>query len=74
MIPGFHKTLLFPMLLLAGCNVGPKYVKPSVPTPPAYKELTPKQQRDWKMAQPRDELARGKWCLDKRLQSVENRA
>jgi len=76
MIPGFHKTLLFPMLLLAGCNVGPKYVKPSVPTPPAYKELTPEQQRDWKMAQPRDELARGKWWErfeDRKLNELEEK-
>ena len=29
------------VLLLAGCTVGPKYVKPTVPTTPAYKEEVP---------------------------------
>src|SRR5882762_7051312 len=29
------------VLLLAGCTVGPKYVKPTVPTTPAYKEEAP---------------------------------
>jgi NodT family efflux transporter outer membrane factor (OMF) lipoprotein len=45
-------------LLLAGCTVGPKYVRPSVPTPPtdAYKEVD-----GWKIAQPNDQLKRGAW-------------
>jgi NodT family efflux transporter outer membrane factor (OMF) lipoprotein len=43
-------------LLLAGCAVGPDYVRPDVPTPAAYKEL-----EGWKTAQPRDEVARGEW-------------
>jgi NodT family efflux transporter outer membrane factor (OMF) lipoprotein len=42
--------------LLAGCAVGPDYQRPDVQTPAAYKETA-----DWKLAQPRDELARGKW-------------
>ncbi len=29
------------VLLLAGCAVGPKYVKPAVPTTSAYKEEVP---------------------------------
>ncbi|MGA8938263.1 MAG: efflux transporter outer membrane subunit [Acidobacteriaceae bacterium] len=28
-------------LLLGGCNVGPKYVKPTAPAPPEYKESSP---------------------------------
>jgi hypothetical protein len=28
-------------LMLAGCMVGPKYAKPSVPMTPAYKESPP---------------------------------
>lgn len=29
------------LLFLAGCMVGPKYVKPSAPTAPAFKEQPP---------------------------------
>jgi NodT family efflux transporter outer membrane factor (OMF) lipoprotein len=51
-------TIIIIMMMSAGCTVGPKYVRPSVPTAPvdAFKE------RDgWKMAQPSDELQRGAW-------------
>ena len=49
-------------MLLAGCNVGPKYVKPTVPVPPSYKETaTPEAQTGWKPAQPGDAASRGKW-------------
>ncbi len=41
---------------LAGCAVGPDYVRPSVDTPPAYKEAG-----DWKPAAPRDDASRGQW-------------
>ncbi len=44
------------LALLAACTVGPKYVRPTVDTPAVYKEAG-----DWKVAQPRDELKRGKW-------------
>ena len=44
------------LLFLAGCVVGPDYVKPPTAAPEAYKE-TP----GWKVAQPRDELSRGAW-------------
>ena len=44
------------VLLLVGCSVGPDYVRPPAATPPAYKENV-----GWKVAQPRDELPRGKW-------------
>ena len=44
------------LLLLAGCTVGPDYVRPKVETPSAYKETG-----DWKPAAPRDTEARGKW-------------
>jgi NodT family efflux transporter outer membrane factor (OMF) lipoprotein len=45
-------------LLLASCAVGPKYVKPTVPTTPmdTYKELD-----GWETAQPNDEVIKGKW-------------
>ena len=44
------------LLLLVGCSVGPDYVRPPAPVPPAYKENI-----GWKVAQPRDELPRSKW-------------
>lgn len=44
-------------LLLAGCEVGPRYARPTAPAPPAYKELPP----DWTTAQPSDAIARGTW-------------
>jgi NodT family efflux transporter outer membrane factor (OMF) lipoprotein len=57
-------VLLIFALLLNGCNVGPKYHKPTAQTPPAYKELTPEQMKDtegWKTAQPQDDVIHGKW-------------
>ena len=44
------------LLLFAGCSVGPDYVRPPTASPEAYKENA-----GWKVAQPRDELPRGKW-------------
>ena len=46
------------------CTPGPKYAKPTVPTPPAYKELAPSAaspQSEWKASQPQDQVIRGKW-------------
>ena len=46
---------VFLFLLMAGCMVGPKYSKPSVPMTAAYKEPPPesfKETKDWKTAQP----------------------
>ena len=43
-------------LMLAGCMVGPDYVRPTAPTPTAFKEMA-----DWKVAQPRDDAPRGAW-------------
>ena len=58
----------FCLLSLAGaCTPGPKYVRPTVPTPPAYKELqpetssTPGPQSEWKPSQPQDQAIRGNW-------------
>ena len=42
--------------LLASCAVGPDYQRPAVQTPAGFKEAT-----DWKIAEPRDELVRGRW-------------
>jgi NodT family efflux transporter outer membrane factor (OMF) lipoprotein len=41
---------------LMGCAVGPKYRRPSAPTPPAYKEMG-----NWKTAQPSDQNLGGNW-------------
>ena len=52
-------ALLVALVALAGsigCAVGPKYKTPTVPTPPAYKEMG-----DWKTAQPNDQNLGGNW-------------
>ncbi|PWU10846.1 MAG: RND transporter [Verrucomicrobia bacterium] len=49
---------------LAGCSFAPKYERPTVETPPAYKELAPASAdatNIWKMAVPNDAAIRGKW-------------
>ncbi len=49
--------------MLAGCNVGPKYVPPAMTAPAAYKE-SPAEFKDtggWTVAQPQDAALRGKW-------------
>ena len=43
-------------LLLGACTLGPDYVRPTVDTPIAFKELD-----GWKIAQPRDQEIRGNW-------------
>ena len=48
----------FAIILLAGCTVGPKYVRPSVPTAP---EDSFKESKGWKTAQPSDQTLRGDW-------------
>jgi NodT family efflux transporter outer membrane factor (OMF) lipoprotein len=52
------------LLVLTGCMVGPKYVKPSVPMAPGYKEAGPdayKENANWRVAQPADAVQRGEW-------------
>ena len=56
-------------LFAFGCAVGPKYVKPTVRIPAAYKESA-----NWKKAQPQDEIIRGEWWKifnDPRLDALE---
>jgi len=51
-------------ILLSGCMVGPKYTRPSAPLAPEFKEATPesfKETDGWKLAQPSDQIIRGKW-------------
>jgi NodT family efflux transporter outer membrane factor (OMF) lipoprotein len=66
------------LLVLAGCNPGPKYHRPSaaVPAAPNYKESTVNfQDTDgWKVASPQDAMIRGKWWEifhDSELNSLE---
>ena len=44
------------LTLMTGCVVGPDYVRPTVITPAAYKEVD-----GWKVAQPKDDVIRGAW-------------
>ena len=65
---------------LSGCMVGPKYVKPSVPMAPGYKEASPdayKENSSWQMAQPADAATRGEWWKifgDAELNTLEPQA
>jgi len=50
--------------LSAGCSFAPKYARPAVQTPAAFKELTPAQSQEtdgWKTAEPMDNALRGQW-------------
>jgi NodT family efflux transporter outer membrane factor (OMF) lipoprotein len=52
------------LALFAGCSFAPKYAKPVVQTPAAFKELAPEQFKEvegWKAAEPKDDMIRGKW-------------
>jgi NodT family efflux transporter outer membrane factor (OMF) lipoprotein len=56
--------ICFISLFLSGCMVGPKYVKPTAPMAPGFKEQPPesfKESDGWKTAQPRDQALRGNW-------------
>jgi NodT family efflux transporter outer membrane factor (OMF) lipoprotein len=62
---------------LSGCMVGPKYVKPSVPMAPAFKEANPegyKENSNWQVAKPADAGQRGEWWkvfADEKLNTLE---
>ena len=52
------------LVCLAGCMVGPRYVKPTTPTAPEFKEQPPssfKESHGWNTAQPSDQKLRGDW-------------
>lgn len=65
------------LLLLSGCMVGPKYVRPSTPLAPEFKEQAPesfKSDSSWKQATPNDQRIRGDWWKvfgDSRLNALE---
>jgi NodT family efflux transporter outer membrane factor (OMF) lipoprotein len=59
-------ALLLVLLIftLESCTVGPKYAKPSAPTPTAYKEEPPASYQgaqQWQPANPADQANRGNW-------------
>ena len=59
------------LVLATACTVGPDYVRPSMWSPDAYKEVD-----GWKIAHPRDGLARGPWWeifADPHLNALEAR-
>jgi outer membrane protein TolC len=74
-------SFLAPLLLLAGCRVGPKYQVPSAmaTAPPVTYKESPTQFADsdgWKVAQPQDAMLRGKWWEiynDPELNALEER-
>ena len=51
-----HVGFLFAALLLGGCTVGPKYVRPSAEAPAAYKEA-----KGWMPARPSAAAPKGNW-------------
>jgi len=59
-------ALLLVLLVVAleGCTVGPKYVKPAVPTTATFKEEAPgsfKESGQWQPAHPADQRSHGNW-------------
>ena len=60
------------LTLLAGCNVGPNYTRPSVPVGPSWKEQAP-----WRVASPQDSIPKGSWWTmfsDDELNQYEEQA
>lgn len=60
----FFSGLATAALLMSGCMVGPKYRQPAAtaqPPAPAYKELPTPDSGPWKVAEPQDQMLRGKW-------------
>jgi NodT family efflux transporter outer membrane factor (OMF) lipoprotein len=52
------------ILTITACTIGPTYQRPEVHVPSAYKESPPasfKAADGWKVAQPNDDVSRGKW-------------
>src|SRR5471032_3560904 len=77
-----RRSVIFPFTVvlgfaLTGCGVGPKYVRPTVPMAPAFKEAPPdnfKSEDGWKPAQPGDAQLKGDWWTlfnDPQLNALE---
>ena len=57
-------ALLCGVVLLQGCDVGPKYNRPAAKVPATFKEVTQddlKKMDGWKVAQPQDSALHGNW-------------
>jgi NodT family efflux transporter outer membrane factor (OMF) lipoprotein len=55
-VAGLLRAAAIGLCLMTACNVGPRYVAPSDPAPPAFKEAA-----GWRPAQPQDAALKGKW-------------
>ncbi|MCC2976574.1 efflux transporter outer membrane subunit [Sphingomonas sp. PL-96] len=67
-----HRLIFLAPVLLAGCAVGPDYVRPTAATPPSFKTAP-----GWTAATPSDRIDRGKWWQlfgDATLSSLSERA
>src|SRR5215469_5685609 len=64
-------------IALAGCHVGPNYVRPSAPLAPEFKETLPQNFQSvngWKAVQPSDAKLKGDWWMlfnDPQLNELE---
>jgi len=73
----YYRSAALLVLCAQGCNVGPKYVKPSVQTPASFKEAPAAKENTgtvWRAAQPQDETQRGEWWKvyqDEQLDQLE---
>ncbi len=70
-------TPLLAGLVLAGCSLAPPYAPPAVAIPTAFKEAPIVDNKDWKTAQPADEVSRGEWWTvfgDSELNNLEQLA
>jgi NodT family efflux transporter outer membrane factor (OMF) lipoprotein len=71
------RLVAFAAIELAGCTVGPNYVRPETPLAPTYKESPPEAYKDagvWNPARPSDHLLRANWWElfgDDRLNALE---
>ncbi len=76
-LPAFG-FLLFAVHLLTGCHIAPRYVRPPLETPAAYKELDASHavtSATWRRADPKDDSIRGRWWLafrDSELNALED--
>jgi NodT family efflux transporter outer membrane factor (OMF) lipoprotein len=65
------RSFFLSALILGGCTVGPKYVRPTTEVPVSYKEAG-----DWKTAEPSDAISKGKWWevyQDAQLNALEDK-
>jgi len=51
-----RSAIVVSLFLLASCAIGPNYKKPAIEVPGAWKEAA-----DWKPAEPKDAVPKGKW-------------